>query len=113
MAKVRISKKLLKEYPQDVQDYIAQWTDYVKSATIKHETAPYKLFNGEGYRFHVHHGNSHMQLETVSEFTLGAAGLNHDICGYTMIPAGTIIVQISYYAGYHMTIYHIGYPEIA
>ena len=108
MAKQRISKKLLATYPREVAEYIVhRWGDYCKSATIVHHTAPYTLYNGEGYHFFVHHNGKNMSMETVSSNTIGAAGLNHDICGSTVIPANTIIVQVSYYAGFHMTIIHV------
>jgi hypothetical protein len=108
MAKVRISKKLLAQYPREVSEYIVnRWSDYVKSATIEHVNAPYRLHNGEGYHFFVYHNGKNMSMETVSEASLGAAGLNHDVCGSTVIPAGTIIVQVTYYAGFHMTIIHV------
>ena len=115
MAKVRISKKLLSSLPADVANYVREWYDngYVKSVTISHENAPYCLYNGEGYRFFVHRDNRSMHMETVSSNTLGASNMNHDITGSTMIPADTIVVQVSYYCGYMMHIYKIGYPEIA
>ena len=108
MAKQHISKKLLATYPREVAAYIVnRWGDYVKSATIVHQTAPYVLYNGEGYHFFVYHNGEVMSLETVSSNTLGASGLNHDINGSTVIPANTIIVQVSYYQGFHMTIIHV------
>jgi hypothetical protein len=114
MAKVRISKKLLAQYPREVQDYIVnRWGRYVKSATVEHVPAPYTLCNGEGYHFFVYHNGKNMSMETVSEASLGASGLNHDICGSTVIPAGTIIVQVSYYNGYMMRIIHVDPIAIA
>jgi hypothetical protein len=108
MSKQRISKKLLAQYPREVAEYIVnRWGDYVKSVTIVHETAPYTLYNGEGYHHYVYHAGKTMSMETVSSGTLGGANLNHDICGSTQIPAGTIIVQVSYYAGYMMRIIHV------
>jgi hypothetical protein len=108
MAKVRISKKLLAQYPIEVQQYIVnRWSEYVKSATIVHHTAPYTLYNGEGYHFFVYHNGKAMSMETVSSNTIGASGLNNDICGSTIIPAGTIIVRVAFYQGYHMTIIHV------
>jgi hypothetical protein len=108
MAKVRISKKLLAQYPIEVQNYITErWGRYVKSVTVEHHTAPYTLYNGEGYHFFVYHNGKSMSMETVSEASLGAAGLNHDINGSTVIPAGTIIVQVTYYAGFSMRIIHV------
>jgi hypothetical protein len=108
MAKVRISKKLLAQYPIEVAEYIVnRWGEYVKSVTIEHHNAPYTLYNGEGYHFFVYHNGEAMSLETVSSNTIGAAGLNHDINGSTVIPAGTIIVQVTYYAGYMMRIIHV------
>ena len=113
--KIRISKKFLATLPQEVADYVKDWHDkgYVKSVTMSYELAPYTLYNGEGYRFFVYNAGNTMQLETVSSNTLGASNLNHDITGSTMIPANTIVVQVSYYCGYMMHIYKIGYPEIA
>ena len=108
MSKQRISKKLLAQYPVEVANYITnRWGDYVKSVTIVHETAPYTLYNGEGYHHFVYHAGNSMELETVSSNTLGGANLNHDINGSTVIPAGTIIVQVTYYAGYMMRIIHV------
>ena len=108
MAKVRISKKLLAQYPIEVQNYIVnRWGDYVKSATIEHVSAPYKLYNGEGYHHFVYHNGKSLSVEAVSSNTLGGANLNHDINGSTVIPANTIIVQVSYYAGYMMRIIHV------
>jgi hypothetical protein len=108
MSKVRISKKLLAQYPREVAEYItSQWGDYVKSATVEHVSAPYTLYNGEGYHHYVYHAGKTMSMETVSSNTLGASGMNHDICGSTVIPAGTIIVQVTYYAGYMMHIIHV------
>jgi hypothetical protein len=108
MAKVRISKKLLASYPIEVQNYITErWGRYVKSATVEHVNAPYTLYNGEGYHFFVYHNGEAMSLETVSNNTIGAANLNHDICGSTIIPANAIIVQVSYYNGYMMRIIHV------
>jgi len=114
MAKQRISKKLLAQYPIEVQQYIVnRWGEYCKSATIVHKQAPYTLYNGEGYHFFVHHCGKSMSMETVSEASLGVAGLNHDINGSTVIPPNTIIVQVSYYQGFHMTIIHVDPVAIA
>ena len=112
--KIRISKKFLDTLPQDVANYVKDWHDkgYVKSVTMSYESAPYTLYNGEGYRFFVCRDNRSMHVETVSSNTLGGSGLNHDICGTTMIPENTIIVEISYYCGYHMHIYHVGYAQL-
>jgi hypothetical protein len=109
MTKQRISKKLLAQYPAEVQEFINDWKNkgYVKSAIIEHKQAPYTLYNGEGYRFFVYHNGKSMHSETVSENTLGIGGLNHDICGSTQIPASTIIVEVSYYQGFHMRIIHV------
>ena len=108
MAKQRISKKLLAQYPIEVQQYITErWGEYCKSATIVHKQAPYTLYNGEGYHFFVYHNGKVMSMETVSEASLGASGLNHDINGSTVIPPNTIIVQVSYYNGYMMQIIHV------
>jgi hypothetical protein len=108
MSKQRISKKLLAQYPREVAEYItSRWGDYVKSATVEHVSAPYTLYNGENYHHFVYHNGKSMSLETVSSNTLGGANLNHDICGSTVIPAGTIIVQVTYYAGYMMRIIHV------
>ena len=108
MTKQRISKKLLAQYPREVAEYIVnRWGEYCKSATIVHHTAPYTLYNGEGYHFFVHHCGKSMSMETVSSNTIGASGLNHDINGSTVIPPNTIIVQVSYYQGFHMLIIHV------
>jgi hypothetical protein len=108
MSKQRLSKKLLAQYPREVADYIVnRWGDYVKSATVVHKTAPYTLYNGEGYHHFVYHNGKTLSMETVSSNTLGAAGMNHDINGSSIIPAGTIIVQVTYYAGYMMRIIHV------
>jgi len=105
--KQRISKKLLAQYPVEVQNYILRWKEYVKSATVTHESAPYRLHNGEGYKFFVWYNGTTMNVNTVSADTLGGSGLNHDINGSTLIPANTIIVEVSYYAGYMMRIIHV------
>ena len=113
MSKQRISKKLLAQYPREVANYITErWGRYVKSATVEHVSAPYKLYNGEGYHHYVYHNGDTMSLETVSSGTVGGANLNHDICGSTQIPAGTIIVQVTYYAGYMMRIIHVNHTAI-
>jgi hypothetical protein len=110
--KVRISKKLLSQYPIEVQNYIDYWKQYVKSATIVHENAPYTLYNGEGYKFFIWYNGTSMTVNTVSSDTLGASGMNHDICGSTLIPANTIIIEVSYYAGYMMRIIHVDAPAL-
>ena len=110
--KVRISKKLLSQYPIEVQNYILRWKEYVKSATVTHETAPYTLYNGEGYKFFVYHNGETLTVNTVSSDTLGGSGLNHDINGSSVIPAGTIIIEVSYYAGYMMRIIHVDAPAL-
>jgi len=113
MSKQRISKKLLAQYPREVAEYIVnRWGRYVKSATVVHETAPYTLYNGEGFHHFVYRNGESMSLETVSSGTLGAAGMNHDINGSSVIPSGTIIVQVTYYAGYMMRIIHVDHTAI-
>ena len=109
MTKQRISKKLRAQYPAEVQEFINDWKNkgYVKSAIVEHKQAPYRLYNGEGYRFFVYHAGKTMLSETVSENTLGVGGLNHDICGSTQILANTIIVEVSYDQGYHMRVIHV------
>ena len=110
--KQRISKKLLSQYPIEVQQYIEYWKQYVKSATVTHETAPYTLYNGEGYKFFIWYNGATMNVNTVSSDTLGGSGLNHDINGSSVIPAGTIIVKISYYGGHYMDIIHVDAPAL-
>jgi hypothetical protein len=113
--KTRISKKSLAEFPAPVAEAIKNISDDYGIASMTYEPKPegYGYYIGEGDRVQVVMNDRSKSIQTVSESTLGAAGLFHGIGTKVTAPAGAFILVVSYYTKYFLTVYNIGLPALA
>jgi hypothetical protein len=115
MATHRISKKTLSGLPGAVAVAVQEMAaDYgIKSFTFQSKPEGYEHYTAEGYSYRFVYGEQAMGFAVVSQDTIGATGVRHEI-GYTRaLPAGTFEIAVGYYSGYHMTVTAVGHRAIA
>lgn len=116
--KARISKagKFSKMFPRNVANEIrkiAEEYPNVRSVNITDVDQDYTFYVGEGYNYTGLASNGKKaRFQVVSENTIGAMNVSHRIGERFSMPEGTYLVQVSYYSGYHMTVYRIGLKEL-
>ena len=108
--KHRISKKTLSQMPQEVAEYIKSiGDDYgIKSFNFKSVAAGHSIYHAEGGKYTYIYGKDTMKLEMVSENSLGASGVRHEIGARVAIPSGTTVIEVLYYSGFYMNVYNAG-----
>lgn len=113
--KIRISKKALSNLPAEVSASILRMQQRhpsLKSFTLMHKAAGWKYYPGEEELEVIYKGEAR-QVEMAGEHNLGAYGISYARGAETpALPAGTTIVVVGYYAGYHMTVYNVGDPAL-
>lgn len=114
-SKIRISKKSLAAFPENVASRIAEIAaDYrIASARFTAVAEGWKVYAGEGDRIEVIYGEKSAAVEMVSEANLGASSLCHAIGAETTPAVGSFIIVVSYYSGYMMSTYNVQPRAIA
>jgi hypothetical protein len=89
--KYRISKKTLSQMPAEVAEHIkAIGDDYgIKSFYFNSVAAGHSIYHAEGGKYTYIYGNDTLRMEMVSENSLGASGMRHEIGARVSIPSGT------------------------
>ena len=108
--KHRISKKTLKSLPQEVAKQIEfLGKDYgIKSFTFESVAPGYKQYHSEGSKYTYIHGQDTMRVNMVSEHSLGASNVHHEIGARVELPIGTTVIEIGYYSGFYMSVRNVG-----
>lgn len=112
MTKLRVSKsgQFAQTFPKPVAGRIREIAaDYgIKSITFQTRQQNKPFVVGEGCRyFGIADDGREASFEVVSANTVGAAGLSHAINSQFHMPAGSWLIDVSYYCGYYMTAYRI------
>lgn len=125
MAKYRIGKPGLAQFDGNPlvaetirllgTDYkISSFTTETRAANLKHMGIPaYGLYLSEGSRFVVIYNGEVSSVATVSADTMGASGVSYDVGKTAPLPVGAVIVEVSYYARYWMTVTTVTDPALA
>lgn len=108
--RVQVSKKFFASVPSLVAEKVKFLAENygIKSLTLDTITEGYQYSAGEGQKVVVVYGNESRGVEMVSQNSLGAAGVCHDIGARTPpLPAGAWLIVISYYTKYWMTVSNV------
>jgi hypothetical protein len=107
--KHRISKKALSQMPADVAEMIrVVGADYgIKSFEYEQKPAGYTVYHAEGARYYYVYAGDTLKVEMVSESTVGASGVRHEIGAKVQPPTGTTVITVSYYRDYYMSVVNI------
>lgn len=118
MAKrTRLSKKFYKDIDQSnatlaqAMRRIQEEYPNIKSCTIVPQPAGYTVYHGEGERYVYVYNGQEMSLEMVSEASLGASNVRHEIgAASAPLPGGSVVLRIWYAGidGYQLTVYPVG-----
>lgn len=110
----RVAGPLLRALPDRVSERVKALADGygIKSASVVVYPYGWKVYAAEGDRFELIMGEQSASIEMVSERTLGAAGLSHDIGATGIPPVGAWIIRIHYYTKYWMEIINIADSQL-
>jgi hypothetical protein len=111
MTKHRISKKTLSKLPAEIAEQIKVLGERyeIKSFTFENVSAGYKLYHSEGSRYTYIYGQRTQAVEMVSENTVGASGVRHEIGAQVALPTGTTVIEVWYFATFGMHVYNAGF----
>lgn len=115
MTKIRISKKLTEMFPKDVVHQIEViGRDYnIKSFSLEEVPETKAFFVAEGDRYvGVGPDGELASFEVVNQNNIGASGLSHKIGEQFKMPAGSYLLNVWYYAGYGLCVYHIKQKQL-
>jgi hypothetical protein len=110
--KTRISKKSLAAFPATIAETIKTSHSTIKSFQYLEKTEGQEFFFDEGDKVTCFYGDRQVDVEVVSENTVG--GANYHCIGAKIQPkAGATIVVRSYMYGYYLTVYNFGSIALA
>lgn len=115
MSKIRISKKLNEMFPKNVVHQIeATGREYnIKSFTLEEVPETKAFFVAEGDRYvGVGPNGETASFEVVNQNNIGAAGLSHKIGEQFKMPANSYLLNVWYYGGYGLCVYHIKQKQL-
>ena len=109
--KLRISKKLETRIPLAVASAIRAIQashPSIKSFTVQLKPEGFVYTAGEGETITAVYADTIAPaVEMVADHTMGASNVNHGIGATARFPAGTFLIVVGYYCGYHLTVYNI------